>query len=46
MEADPMNGKISDESPIGQALMGKAKDDSVEIKLGKQSTKYKVIDIS
>lgn len=23
VEADPMNGKISDESPIGKALMGK-----------------------
>jgi transcription elongation factor GreA len=46
MEADPLNGKISDESPIGQALMGKSKDDTVEIKLGKQVTKYKVVDIS
>ncbi len=46
MEADPLNGKISDESPIGQALMGKCKDDTVEIKLGKQVTKYKVVNIS
>jgi transcription elongation factor GreA len=46
MEADPINGKISDESPIGQALMGKCKDDTVEINLGKQVTKYKVVDIS
>jgi transcription elongation factor GreA len=46
MEADPINGKISDESPIGQALMGKSKDDIVEINLGKQVTKYKVVDIS
>jgi transcription elongation factor GreA len=46
MEADPMNGKISDESPIGQALMGKAKDDTVEIKLGNQVTKYKVVEVS
>jgi len=46
MEADPMNGKISDESPIGQALMGRAKDDTVEIKLGKQVTKYKVVEVS
>ena len=46
MEADPLNGKISDESPIGQALMGKCKDDTVEIKLGKQATKYKVVEIS
>jgi transcription elongation factor GreA len=46
MEADPLNGKISDESPIGQALMGKCKDDTVEIKLGKQVTTYKVVEIS
>jgi transcription elongation factor GreA len=46
MEADPLNGKISDESPIGQALMGKCKDDTVEIKLGKQVTSYKVVEIS
>jgi len=46
MEADPLNGKISDESPIGQALMGKSKDDTVEITLGKQVTKYKIVDIS
>jgi transcription elongation factor GreA len=46
VEADPLNGKISDESPIGQALMGKAKDDTVEIKLGKQTTSYKIVEIA
>jgi transcription elongation factor GreA len=46
IEADPLNGKISDESPIGQALMGKCKDDTVEIKLGKQTTTYKVAEVS
>jgi transcription elongation factor GreA len=46
MEADPLNGKISDESPIGQALLGRTKDETVEIKLGKQVTKYKVVDIA
>lgn len=46
MEADPMNGKVSDESPIGQALLGREKGDTVEIKLGKQVAKYKVMDIS
>jgi transcription elongation factor GreA len=42
MEADPLNGKISDESPIGKALMGKAVGDAVEI----NSHKYKIIKIS
>jgi transcription elongation factor GreA len=46
LEADPMNGKISDESPIGQALLGKKKDEKVEITLGNKTTTYKVIGIS
>ena len=32
-EADPMNGKISDESPIGRALLGHAVDEVVEVLL-------------
>jgi transcription elongation factor GreA len=31
VEADPLNGKISDESPIGKALLGKVEGDKVEI---------------
>src|SRR5665213_179153 len=31
VEADPLNGKISDESPIGQALLGQTVGDKVEI---------------
>jgi len=46
IEADPLNGKISDESPIGQALLGKTKNENVEIKLGDKTTTYKVVDIS
>jgi transcription elongation factor GreA len=46
MEADPLNGKISDESPIGQALMGREKDETVEIKLGNQVTTYSILKIS
>ena len=30
-EADPMNGKISDESPIGRALLGHAVNEVVEV---------------
>jgi len=30
-EADPANGKISNESPIGKALFGHKKGDSVEV---------------
>src|SRR5690606_1546718 len=32
VEADPLNGKISDESPIGKALLGKKEGEEVEIK--------------
>lgn len=31
VEADPLNGKISDESPIGKALLGKNLGDVVEV---------------
>lgn len=46
VEADPLNGKISDESPIGEALLGKKEGDSVEIKTPTETITYKIIDIS
>lgn len=46
VEADPMNGKISDESPIGQALLGKKEGDEVEIKTPAETAIYTVADIS
>lgn len=46
VEADPLNGKISDESPIGQALMGKKIGESVEIKTPADTTTYKVVEIA
>lgn len=42
MEADPANQKISDESPIGQALLGKQVGDNVEIVTPASKTTYKV----
>lgn len=45
VEADPLNGKISNESPIGKALLGKKQGDSVEITTPKGSVHYKVVDI-
>lgn len=42
MEADPLDGKISDESPIGVALIDKKVGDSATIK----NTKYKITVIS
>ena len=46
VEADPLNGKISDESPIGIALLGKKEGDSVEITTPSDSTTYKIVSIS
>lgn len=46
VEADPVNGKISDESPIGQALMGKKTGEAVEIKTPVETSTYKIVDIS
>lgn len=46
VEADPLNGKISDESPIGKALMGKREGDSVEIKTPAETVTYNIVDIS
>ena len=46
VEADPLNGKISDESPIGQALIGKKENEDVEIKTPVETATYKIVDIS
>lgn len=42
VEANPLEGKISNESPIGQALMGKKVGDSVTITTPKGDHTYKV----
>jgi transcription elongation factor GreA len=46
VEADPLNGKISDESPIGQALLGKKLGDEVEIKTPAETSTYKITQIA
>jgi transcription elongation factor GreA len=45
-EANPIQGKISNESPIGRAFIGKGKDSKVEVNLpnGKK-VEYKIISI-
>lgn len=45
-EADPFNGKISHESPIGAALMGKKKGDTVEAHTPSGLIKFKVMSIT
>ena len=46
VEADPLNGKISDESPLGQALLGKKEADSVEIATPNDTSTYKIVSIT
>ncbi|MBA2278973.1 transcription elongation factor GreA [Candidatus Saccharibacteria bacterium] len=46
VEADPLNGKISDESPIGKALIGKKEGEAVEIKTPTETTSYVIAHIS
>lgn len=46
MEADPTHGKISDESPIGKALLGKKVGDKAELKTPSGTHIYKIAQIS
>jgi len=45
VEADPLNGKISDESPIGRALIGKKQGDSVQIHTPAETSTYNIVEI-
>src|SRR5579884_3650814 len=46
VEADPLEGKITDESPIGRALLNKKVGDAVEIKTPIETAIYKITHIS
>lgn len=45
-EADILEGRISDESPLGRELMGKKSGDQVEVQLGDKTQGYKVVNVS
>jgi transcription elongation factor GreA len=45
VEANPLEGKISNESPIGVALFGKKVDDEVTITTPKGDITYKIVTI-
>jgi len=45
-EADPVNGKISNESPLGVAFLNKHKNDQVEVETPNGNIKYKIIKIA
>ena len=44
-EADPINGKISNVSPVGAALIDKRVKDKVDVKLPDGTAKYEILSI-
>lgn len=45
-EADPLRDMISNESPVGQALIGRKKGDTVTIRVPAGTLKYTILDIA
>ena len=45
-EANSLEGKISNESPVGQALMGKMAGDLVDVETQAGAMQYKILEIS
>jgi transcription elongation factor GreA len=45
-EADPFNGKLSDESPVGSALIGHKVGDVVEVNTPDGTVKFEILEIS
>ena len=45
VEADPLSGKISDESALGKQLIGKKVGDSATVKTPKGEKNYKILKI-
>jgi transcription elongation factor GreA len=45
-EVDPINGKISNESPLAKAILGKKSGEEVEFKIQNQLHKIKIIEIN
>ncbi|MBQ8416654.1 MAG: transcription elongation factor GreA [Clostridia bacterium] len=45
-ESDPMKGKISDQSPIGSALIGKRAGDTVSVEVPNGTVSMKVLEVS
>jgi transcription elongation factor GreA len=44
-ESDPTNGKISMESPLGQALVGRKKGEKISLDTISGANEYKILDI-
>lgn len=46
LEADPLKKKISDESPVGKALIGAKVGDTVEVRIGPMNKKFRILKIN
>ena len=44
-EANPAQNKLSNESPVGKAIIGHKKGETVEVSAPRGSTKYKILEI-
>ena len=44
-EADPYDGKISNESPVGKALLGKSVGEEVDVQVPDGIAKFKILEI-
>ena len=45
-EADPAGHKLSNESPVGKAIMGRKKGETVEVAAPRGALKFKILDIA
>ncbi|MBD0291652.1 MAG: transcription elongation factor GreA [Thermoleophilia bacterium] len=45
-EANPAESKLSNESPVGKAIIGRKKGEVVEVAAPRGSLKYKILDVS
>ncbi len=46
MEANSLSGKISNESPVGRALIGQCVGDVVAVEIGDEMESYKILEIT
>ena len=44
-EADPSKGNISDQSPLGKALIGHKAGDEISLKVGTDERKYRILEV-
>jgi transcription elongation factor GreA len=44
-EANPAENKLSNESPVGKAIIGRKKGETVEVAAPRGTLKFKILDI-